>query len=191
MKITTSYVCEHCGEQFNNANSCAEHELIHDKEFKLPDWVKPGVLAVDAARGYMCRILSVSEDDDRVYYLAYDNSDGREDWKEWESIRYFCDAFREATIYRHTKDSLPIGTHVDTMAIDGYKITRIDADGTVVMRSMPTEDIELRIPLSKVHRYISEYENLWPVCAKVQIKNADGAWDDYQYNPDGFCEDDM
>ena len=174
MRSYTTYICEHCGEEFLNSLECESHEF-NCMRMGLPEWIKPGVLAFDTLGKTIYRIKDIDIEENKVAIRVWwDQSiTDDDDWIEYETTEYVARHYREVVIDRYTTDTLKLGEPAALAISNSYTVSRIDSDETVVLRSVEDTELEVRVPLKKLHRLVGSHgEAIYqPLAASVQYKD--------------------
>ena len=178
MRSKTNYYCDKCSKQFDSAEACEDHEFVCKRK-KLPDWIKPGVLAFDLFSKRIIRVLAIDIDHGKVAIQHWWDMDTDPDyvWQDYERIQSVIEYYRELVIDRHSPSTIKPGTKVSLVDNNGhYTISRVDLDGTVVMYYDTDQDLEVRVPVKALHRLVGEEPNgvYKPFAAAVGYKNYSG-----------------
>jgi hypothetical protein len=173
MKTSTTYICEHCGREFLTPDACESHEF-NCMRMDLPEWIKPGVLAFDTLGKTIYRIKDINIEENKVAVRVWwDQSITDDDWIEYETTEYVALHYREVVIDRHAPDTLRFGEPAALAVSNSYTVSRIDSDETVVLRSVEDTELEIRVPLKKLHRLVGSHSKAiyQPLAASVQYKD--------------------
>lgn len=161
MRSKINYYCDKCGKKFDSAEACEDHEFVCKRK-RLPDWIKPGVLAFDLFSKAIVRVLAIDVDSGKVaIHKWWDmNTDPDYVWLDYETVKHVIENYRELVIDRHKRSTIKSGTKVSLVNSRGrYTISRVDSDGTVVMYYDTDQDLEVRIPVKAVHKLVGEEPN--------------------------------
>ena len=188
MRSYTTYICEHCGEEFLNSLECESHEF-NCKRMDLPEWIKPGVFVFDTLSKTIYRIEDIDTEENKVAVSAWWDQDITDDdsWVEYETTEYVALHYREVVIDRYTTDTLKIGEPAALAIDNSYTVSRIDPDETVVLRSVEDTELEVRVPLKKLHRHVGSHSRAiyQPLAAAVKYKDGKDRTELVSVNPEG------
>lgn len=185
MKSSTIYICEHCGREFLVSGECESHEFNCMRK-DLPEWIKPGVFAFDTLSKTIYRIGDIDTEENKVAVRVWwDQSITDDDWIEYETTEYVALHYREVIIDRYTPDTLRIGEPACLAVSNSYKVSRIDPDETVVLRSVEDTELEVRVPLKKLHRLVGANKAIYqPLAAAVCYKDGKDRTELVSINPE-------
>lgn len=186
MRSFTTYVCEHCGKEFRVSSDCESHEF-NCMRLDLPEWIKPGVLAFDTLGKTIYRIKDIDIEENKVAVRVWwDQSITDDDWIEYETTDYVALHYREVVIDRYAPNTLRIGEPAALAISNSYTVSRIDSDETVVLRSVEDTELEVRVPLKKLHRLVgSDSTAIYqPLAASVKYKDGRDRTELVSVNPD-------